>query len=170
VLKPAGVGRDIGYARQPPALEGLATGYVTSWWSSGYRRAETIDADGPFAAGGLYATPRALHRWTRALHGGRVLSDSLVARMTTPHSNSGYGYGLFVEETMHGNAPTTVLHHGGGISGFTAALRSVQPAHGPAYTIVVLDNTQSDTTVETAEAVQRLLVRSPGDAGGAATG
>jgi hypothetical protein len=90
--------------------------------------------------------------------------------MTTPHSDSGYGYGLFVEETMHGHAPTTVLHHGGGISGFTAALRYVQPAHGPAYTIVVLDNTQSATTVETAEAIQHLLVRPPVEAGDAATG
>jgi hypothetical protein len=77
--------------------------------------------------------------------------------MTTPHSDNGYGYGLFVEKAVIGDKPATVFHHGGGINGFTAALRSVQFDEGDAYTIAVLDNTQSETTVQTAETVQRLL-------------
>jgi hypothetical protein len=46
--------------------------------------------------------------------------------MTTPHSDNGYGYGLLVEETTVGERPATVIYHGGGINGFTAAPRSLQ--------------------------------------------
>jgi phage replication-related protein YjqB (UPF0714/DUF867 family) len=70
--------------------------------------------------------------------------------MTTPYSNTGYGYGLFVEEITIRNHSAVVIHHGGGINGFTAALRRVQVDDGSSYTIAVLDNTQSDTTVQTA--------------------
>ena len=156
VLSPAGVAGDVGYAHSDRPVDGLATGYVPGWlW--GYRRAETVDSDGPFSAGMLYATPTALHRWTRALHTGQVVPKALVTTMTTPYADNGYGYGLFVEETDIGGRPATVYHHGGGINGFTAALRYVQLEGGGAYTIAVLDNTQSEATVQTAEAIQGLL-------------
>ncbi|MCS3860045.1 serine hydrolase domain-containing protein [Salinibacter ruber] len=149
VLVPAGVAGDVGYAHSDRTIEGLATGYVPGWlW--GYRRADMVDSDGPFAAGMLYATPRALLKWTQELHNGRVLPDSLLRKMTTPYSNTGYGYGLFVEEITIRNHSAVVIHHGGGINGFTAALRRVQVDDGSSYTIAVLDNTQSDTTVQTA--------------------
>jgi hypothetical protein len=107
----------------------------------------------------LYATPTALLQWTRALHTGQVLPDALVQRMTTPYSENGYGYGLIVEETeIHGHS-ASVIHHGGGIPGFTAALRYVQLDRGRSYTIAVLDNTQSDATVQTAIKLQEIVVR-----------
>jgi CubicO group peptidase (beta-lactamase class C family) len=159
VLVPAGVAGDVGYVHSDRPVNGLATGYVPGWlW--GDRRADTIDSDGPFAAGMLYATPRALHRWTQALHDGGVLPADLLAAMTTPHSDNGYGYGLLVEETMIGGEPAKVFYHGGGINGFTAALRYVQFGGEDAYTIAILDNTQSETTVQTAETVQQLLAPS----------
>jgi CubicO group peptidase (beta-lactamase class C family) len=161
VLGPAGVADDVGYAHSDRAIDGLASGYVPGWlW--GYRRAEAVVSDGPFSAGMLYATPTALHRWTRALHTGQVLPPALVTAMTTPHADTGYGYGLLVETTTIGGRPATVYHHGGGINGFTAALRYVQVDGAEAYTIAVLDNTQSETTVQTAEALQALLAPAPG--------
>ena len=103
----------------------------------------------------LSATPRALHRWTQALHDGRVLPGSLLTAMTTPYSDSGYGYGLFVEDIEIDGRTVTVTHHGGGINGFTAALRRLQWEEETAVTVVVLDNTQSETTVETAKTIAR---------------
>lgn len=159
VLAPAGVAGEIGYAHSGHNTEGVATGYTSSWWSWGYHPVDDIDPDGPFSAGMLYATPTALLQWTRALHTGQVLPDALVQRMTTPYSENGYGYGLIVEETeIHGHS-ASVIHHGGGIPGFTAALRYVQLDRGRSYTIAVLDNTQSDATVQTAIKLQEIVVR-----------
>ena len=158
VLKPAGIDSDIGY---PNNADDLATGYVDTWWSWGHRRATTVNPDGPFSAGALYATPKALVHWTRALHGGAVLPDSLVEAMTTPYSDSGYGYGLFVEkDTDSGVEARAITHHGGGINGFTAALRRVQQAEGDTFVIAALDNTQGDETVEITEHIERLLTGS----------
>lgn len=162
VLGPAGIDSDIGYPSKTDAMDDLATGYVDTWWSWGHRRATTVNPEGPFSAGALYATPKALVHWTRALHGGVVLPDSLVEAMATPYSESGYGYGLFVEkDTASGLGAVTITHHGGGINGFTAALRRVERENGDALVIAALDNTQGDETVEVAESIQRLLTGSP---------
>jgi len=159
VLTPAGVVGNAGYASDGHATTGLATGYTSPWWSWEYHPVDGIPPDGPFSAGMMYATPRALVTWTHALHEGNVLPDSLLRAMTTPHSENGYGYGVFVESMGAGRAAATVIHHGGGIPGFTAALRHVRFEDGPSYTIVVLDNTQSDGTVSTATDLQALLSR-----------
>lgn len=158
VLIPAGIAGEIGYASDGHATEGLATGYASPWWRWGYHPVDGVPAEGPFSAGMMYATPRALVTWAHALHDGAVLPDSLVRAMTTPYSESGYGYGVFVETTGGDDSSATVIHHGGGIPGFTAALRHVQLEDGTSYTIAVLDNTQSDATVQTATDLQALLL------------
>ncbi|HEY0969682.1 MAG TPA: serine hydrolase domain-containing protein [Gemmatimonadales bacterium] len=70
----------------------------------------------PYAAGALCATAHDLVRWNAALHGGRVVSDSLYWRMVTPEGAaraSRYAFGLS-RDTVAGHEAIT---HNGGING-----------------------------------------------------
>jgi len=152
VLAPLGLDGPIGYAFSDEVIEREASGYEQTVW--GYRRAEPIESSVPLSAGMLYATPEGLHRWTRALHTGRVLPDSLYDAMTTAHAENGYGYGVITQtDTIEGTAVSTVAH-GGGINGFTSSLRYETPGD---YTIVVLDNTTSEYTARLAAGIRKLL-------------
>jgi CubicO group peptidase (beta-lactamase class C family) len=73
----------------------------------------------PYAAGSLMMTVSDLHRWTRALFGGKVVSRASLTRMTTPYvlkngASTGYGYGLGIGNLRGRRA----IRHGGGIFGF----------------------------------------------------
>lgn len=63
----------------------------------------------------MISTTEDLHTFFSALMSGTLLPDPLLAEMRTPHPKSGYGPGLFVEETDGGG---TVLHHNGGFFGW----------------------------------------------------
>jgi CubicO group peptidase (beta-lactamase class C family) len=74
----------------------------------------------PYAAGSLMMTVSDLHRWSRALFGGKVVSAASLKRMTTPYvlkngESTGYGYGLGIGNLRGRRA----IRHGGGIFGFT---------------------------------------------------
>jgi CubicO group peptidase (beta-lactamase class C family) len=74
----------------------------------------------PYAAGSLMMTVSDLHRWARALFGGKVVTPSSLKRMTTPYvlksgEPTGYGYGLQIA-TLRGRR---AIRHGGGIFGFS---------------------------------------------------
>lgn len=61
-----------------------------------------------------------LHRWSRALFGGKVVSAASLTRMTTPYvlkngQPTGYGYGLSIGNLRGRRA----IRHGGGIFGFS---------------------------------------------------
>lgn len=73
----------------------------------------------PYSAGALMSTVEDLYQWSRALFGGRVISDESLKRMTTPYVlNDGdtttYGYGLSLREVRGRRA----IGHGGGIFGY----------------------------------------------------
>jgi len=73
----------------------------------------------PFAAGSLMMTVSDLHRWSRALFGGKVVNAASLKRMTTPYvlkngQPTGYGYGLSIAD-LRGRR---TIRHGGGIFGF----------------------------------------------------
>jgi CubicO group peptidase (beta-lactamase class C family) len=152
MLAPLGLDGPIGYAFSDEVIEREAGGYQQTVW--GYRRAEPIESSVPLSAGMLYATPEGLHRWTRALHAGEVLPDSLYDAMTTAHAENGYGYGLVTQSDTVGGTSVTTTGHGGGINGFTSSLLSVTPGN---YTIVALDNTQSGSTSRLTEGIRQLL-------------
>ena len=152
VLAPLGLDGPIGYAFSDEVIEREASGYQQTVW--GYRRAEPIESSVPLSAGMLYATPEGLHRWTRALHTGQMLPDSLYDAMTTAYAENGYGYGVITQtDTIEGTAVSTVAH-GGGINGFTSSLRYETPGD---YTIVVLDNTMSEHSGRLAAGIRQLL-------------
>lgn len=70
--------------------------------------------------GGICAGAGDLAAWNRALHGGRVLSGSSYAAMTTPSgaaAKSDYGFGLRRIVTDWG---ATVLEHDGATAGYMA--------------------------------------------------
>jgi CubicO group peptidase (beta-lactamase class C family) len=71
--------------------------------------------------GGVCTTAGDLARWNRALHGGRVLSETSYRAMTTPRgaaSAGNYGLGLYVRPEPWG---TKVILHGGTTAGYSAA-------------------------------------------------
>ncbi len=72
-----------------------AAGYRPS--PTGFAAAENDDLTSIAGAGSLYSTAGDLIRWTSALYGGRVLSQSSLKEMTTPFLD-GYAYGLEVED------------------------------------------------------------------------
>jgi CubicO group peptidase (beta-lactamase class C family) len=74
----------------------------------------------PYAAGSLMMTVSDLHRWSRALFGGKVVSAASLKRMTTPYvlkngEATSYGYGLGIGNLRGRRA----IRHGGGIFGFS---------------------------------------------------
>ncbi|MGP8299973.1 serine hydrolase domain-containing protein [Streptomyces inhibens] len=76
------------------------------------------------AAGDMISTTEDLHTFFSALMSGKLLPDSLLAEMRTPHPKSGdhrYGLGLFVEET---DGAGTIFHHNGGFFGWGALMYS----------------------------------------------
>lgn len=112
-----------GYDAGPDGLQ--LKGYLNHLW--------------PYAAGSLCSTTADLVAWTRALHGGRVLSAASYTEMTTPAVlNDGtatrYGYGIGVADLGGRRA----IAHGGGINGF---LSEVQYYPGDDLIVVVLQNT-----------------------------
>ena len=152
VLAPLGLDGPIGYAFSEEVIEREASGYQQTVWD--YRRAEPIESSVPLSAGMLYATPTGLHRWTRALHTGEVLPDSIYKAMTTPHAENGYGYGLVMQSDTIDGTPISTTGHGGGINGFTSSLTYVTPGE---YTVVALDNTQGGHTGRLTGGIRQLL-------------
>ena len=102
----------------------------------------------PFASGALCSTPRDLVRWTRALHGGRVVSPESFRRMAAPvELNDGtthpYGYGLRPERL----GDVAVIQHGGGMNGFSANLAHY-PEHDLTIAVIVNGPTSSSTLAQ----------------------
>ena len=92
------------------------------------------------ATGGVsvYSTSRDLHRWTLALHQGRVISADLYRRMTTPTFHN-YGYGLEIRSEPGGR----IFSHGGGMEGFSSFLQYREKG---AVVSAVLSNVNTDIT------------------------
>ena len=91
-----------------------------------------------FGSGGICSTVADVGVWTRALHGGKVVSASSYAQMTTPEGAAAperYGFGLIARTV----AARPALLHGGTVPGFIA-----WPVWLPAeqLSIVVLMNTR----------------------------
>jgi CubicO group peptidase (beta-lactamase class C family) len=115
-----------------------------------------LDHDWPYAAGSLCSNTADLVAWTRALHGGKVLSPASYKALITPGVlNDGtpirYGFGLSVADVGRRRA----ISHGGGINGF---LSDVLYHPDDDLIVVVLQNTAGpvnprDTAKRIVEAV-----------------
>ena len=88
--------------------------------AAGYRRAGEklsnaayLDMTIPHAAGSLYSTVEDLHRWSRALDAGKLVSGQGREKMFTPVKGT-YGYGWVIDQKFGRRC----VMHGGGINGF----------------------------------------------------
>jgi len=95
-------------------------------------RVENDDLSSIDGAGSLYSSAGDLIRWTEALLGGKVLSSSSLAAMTTPFMD-GYGYGLQIDK-QNG---TLDIFHNGVVDGFFSCLDYIPRTK---TTVVVLSN------------------------------
>jgi CubicO group peptidase (beta-lactamase class C family) len=110
-------------------------------------------------AGGLLSTATDLFRWEQALTSGRVLPDSLVRALFTPHvaeeegGSSFYGYGWVVEHTAAG-AP--IIWHNGGWGPYYAEVRRY-PSTG--FVAILLTNQRGTAVEEIWNTALRLVAR-----------
>jgi len=138
VLKPLGLNHT--FFEPDPNQEGIARGYTTFALSG--PEAAANEAKGWIgSAGAIYSTGSDLAAWDLALMGGRVISPTYYALMTTPRELadgriSGYGCGLSISL----RSGRRVLSHNGAVAGFYA-LNACVPSTKSA--VVVLSNFDS---------------------------
>ncbi|MFI0715574.1 serine hydrolase domain-containing protein [Streptomyces inhibens] len=109
------------------------------------------------AAGDMISTTEDLHTFISALMSGKLLPDSLLAEMRTPHPKSGdhrYGLGLFVEETDGG----TIFQHNGGFFGWAALMYSTPDGSKTLTASLTTGDAELDFAA-TAEAFQKATRR-----------
>ena len=134
IFTPLGM-KDSGYDSNTTVIARRAAGYMPS--PAGPVNAGYVHMSIPHAAGALYSTTEDLLRWEQGLFGGKLLSPSSLAKMTTPFK-SDYALGVVVR-TANGRK---VIQHGGGIDGFNTFL-----AYYPddKLTVAVLANLNGQT-------------------------
>lgn len=137
LLKPAQI-RGVHYEAGDQLFKGMARGYTLN--SQGQvAPAGLLSMTQPHAAGALIANTEGLWRWNQALHGGKLLSATSYARMTTPEGPAqaqNYGFGI-ATGTLRGQP---MLSHGGGIHGFISTLNYLPQTQ---TTVVILRNSDS---------------------------
>ena len=154
LLGPLGL-EAIGYDEGRDVLPQMARGYSRSL--GGFVHAPYFDPSVPYAAGMMYATARALFRWTVALHAGEPFHQpETLDRMTTP-VRSQYAYGLGVSDLPVGERPVRAIGHDGDVPGFSSFLVTFPDTD---RTIVVLDNA-GDRTQPIAMDLARVLYGQP---------
>ncbi|GIE90168.1 serine hydrolase domain-containing protein [Actinoplanes regularis] len=145
ILEPLGLSGTVLPGASPEIFEPFARAYYR-YEDSGEQRTIDVTRQNPswIAGGGdMISTLQDLHTFICALLGGRLLPAPLLAEMCTPHPtgipNMGYGLGVFVVDTEHGD--TVISHNGaavghatlmygtpGGTKTLTAALSCVDDA------------------------------------------
>lgn len=108
-----------------------AKGYSKSE-KGNWKNAEYFSMEFPFSAGSLISTAADLYKWQAALLNAKIISNSMLTKMTSPYLNN-YAYGLSVDSFHH----NLRIAHGGAIPGYTSYL-GVFPAKN--ISIVVLSN------------------------------
>ena len=140
------------YCPTDPVPPRDAAGYESAPGGS-FRPAARLSLSQPFSAGALCAAVGDLVQWNVALHGGRVVTPALHARMTAPEGaarDRHYGFGIGRDSSGRGLRFT----HSGGINGF-ATSNSYWPARS--LTVVVLANTEGNEVDALAEQVRRVM-------------
>ena len=141
--------RNIGHhASAREIIPGLADGYAPAG-AVGLERAAYIDWTVKTGNGSLYSDAAAVARFIRAVHTGRILSDTSRSATFTKHTpNAGYGWFLT-------QANDREIHHANGRSPGYAAQADYYVADD--VTIVVLSNTYVSVTTDIARAVGALV-------------
>lgn len=148
------------YCDEKAVVDRKASGYTWSRQKT-LRPKEYLDHTWPYAAGSLCSSAPDLVAWSRALHGGEVLPDSMYKEMITPGrladgTELRYGMGL-ANALVRGRR---VIGHGGGIPGFLSESR-YYPESG--LIVVVLQNTTGPRGPQSLADSLARLVLGPGE-------
>jgi CubicO group peptidase (beta-lactamase class C family) len=156
LFQPLGL-RSTYYCATAPLIKHRAQGYAVE--KGALVNASYINMDLPFAAGSLCSTVGDMVKWEAALFGGKVVSASSLAQMTTPAKLTSnrpmpYGFGL-APDTVGGHR---LIGHGGGINGFIS-----QEEYYPqdTLTVVVLSNTSPAPSSQLARNAARVVLGLP---------
>ncbi|WP_431925925.1 serine hydrolase domain-containing protein [Amycolatopsis tucumanensis] len=107
-----------------------------------------------FGAGDMISTTRDLQTFFSALMTGKLLPAPLLAEMRTPHPKSGYGLGLYVEQTTCG---VPVLRHNGSTIGYGALMYGTPDGSKTLTASITLGDADVDVAVEYPKALDKLL-------------
>ena len=132
VYAPCGMTRTDCYELDRP-VEDLAVGYERdpdSPW--GWRNNVFLHVLRGGPAGGGYSTVGDLHRFTRGLLGGKLVSLAMLDRLWTDAVGADYGFGFAVTDE-----PQKIVGHSGGFPGISANLDLFLES---GYVVVVLSN------------------------------
>jgi CubicO group peptidase (beta-lactamase class C family) len=145
IFTPLGM-KNSGYDSNTAIIPRRAAGYMPS--PTGPVNAGFVHMSIPHAAGALYSTTEDLLRWEQGLFGGKLISATSLAKMTTPFKGD-YALGVVVQ-TAGGRR---VVQHGGGIDGFNTFL-----AYYPdnKVTVAVLANINGQTPPQIATKLAEL--------------
>ena len=151
LFKPLGLASTM-YCSTEPLIKHRAQGYGRV--GKQLVNANYIGMSQPYSAGALCSTIGDLVKWTRALHGGSVVSAASLAQMTTPVGPAAarhYGFGLGVDSL----AGHLRIAHGGGINGFLT-----QSSYYPndSLIVVVLTNTSPSPADRIASNIARIAL------------
>jgi CubicO group peptidase (beta-lactamase class C family) len=158
LLAPSGIKHTV-YGADDALIDGMARGYTVK--DGQVAPAAYLSMTQPHAAGALVSTVDDLHRWNRALHGGKLLSAASFAAMTTPAGKAaGQNYGFGIAGGTLRNRK--LQQHGGGINGFSSYLLYVPDGE---LSLAVLQNADAivDGNVDTAVMAKRLGAYALGD-------
>jgi CubicO group peptidase (beta-lactamase class C family) len=113
-------------------------------------------------SGGICSNAGDIARWNRALHGGKVVSASSYAAMTTPRGVAAtrsvpYGFGLYVRETEGGG---TVIVHDGATPGY-AGENVWYPAESLSVTMLYNTSPQLGADLNLTEVMGRIALGKP---------
>jgi D-alanyl-D-alanine carboxypeptidase len=101
----------------------------------------------------MISSTRDLRTFISALVRGELLPAPLLAEMCTPHPDSGYGLGVFVQPAPGGG---TLITHNGGIAGHAALMFSTPDA---GRTLTAAINYVDDAELSRAGAFQKAVLR-----------
>lgn len=147
VFSPAGVS---GITFGPPNNDDVASGFRNGF------PVPAMHASRAGGAGGLYASPTALLRWTWAIRTNKVLQESSTKAMFSPQVAGGvlpgdyYGFGWMISKKG-------TLYHGGKVDGFTSVL-ALFPSYLNEIHVAFLTNEENTVGLDQLALETRLAV------------
>jgi CubicO group peptidase (beta-lactamase class C family) len=150
IFTPLGM-KDSGYYSNAPIIPRRSARYI-----QGKDGPEHLDFDESkaFSAGALYSTTEDLLRWVQGLFGGKLLSPTALAKMTSPTSvYSGYAMGVELWSFDYGQKYDSIMHSGGVAPGMPGAAALLKYFPEKKLTVVVLANLDTSQDGSTAVAL-----------------
>ena len=153
ILDPLGM-NDTGLVGSDAASANCASGYNQLSWGE-LESAPDTDESYAVGAGGMYSTVDDLYRWSQALDGDTVLSETGRTHMFTPGlGNVGYGWAIGTYTGVDGRLNTLVYSYGAAAGAASIIFRLIDDRH----LIILLGNIRQIPQSELAMNVANALM------------